>query len=168
MERGQLHSRGPAEMLGGVARSVIGRDGFDPQSVGHPRRPPERPCGSPTPSARQAGSVESETLTYILRLSFYVLMYSSTDGVSGDSKSLDAEIMDGAYYSNFGGAVIRHGEDPDVLGVLEAPDNHMPIGIAFQAGGTAEGLALFRLQVHKADLPGRWVCLNRWFVRVEG
>jgi hypothetical protein len=78
MERGQLHSRGPAEMLGGVARSVIGRDGFDPQSVGHPRRPPERPCGSPTPSARQAGSVESETLTYILRLSFYVLMYSST------------------------------------------------------------------------------------------
>src|SRR5512135_3429407 len=67
-------------------------------------------------------------------------MYSSTDGVFGDSKSLDTEIMDGAYYSNFGGAVIRHGEGPDVLGVLEAPDNHMPIG--------------------KADLTGRWACVS--------
>ena len=35
----------------------------------------------------------------------------------------------------------------------------------FSIGWTAEGLVVFRLQVYKADLPGRWACLNRWFMR---
>ena len=39
--------------------------------------------------------------------------------------------------------------------------------MTFGAVRTAEGLALFRLQVPRADLPGRWVCLNRRFVLVE-
>jgi hypothetical protein len=73
--------------------------------------------------------------------------------------------MEPAYYTNFGNAAIRYGEVPGALGALESPDNHMPVGMVFPIGWTAEGLAVFRLQVHKADLPGRWVCLNRWFVR---
>ena len=35
-------------------------------------------------------------------------------------------------YSNFGGAAIRYGEVPGALGVLESPDNPMPIGIALR------------------------------------
>jgi hypothetical protein len=73
--------------------------------------------------------------------------------------------MEPAYYTNFGGAVLRYGEVPGAIGALESPDNHMPIGMVFPIGWTAEGLAAFRLQVYKADHPGRWVCFNRWFVR---
>jgi hypothetical protein len=63
---------------------------------------------------------------------------------------------------------IEYGECPDVLGVLEAPDNPMPIGMAFQPGRTAEGLALFRLVIGGEKIPGRGVCRARQFVRVEG
>ena len=40
--------------------------------------------------------------------------------------------MDSTFYSNFGGAAIRYGEVPGALGVLESPDNPMPIGIALR------------------------------------
>ncbi len=40
--------------------------------------------------------------------------------------------MDSIFYSNFGGAAIRYGEVPGALGVLESPDNPMPIGIALR------------------------------------
>jgi hypothetical protein len=73
--------------------------------------------------------------------------------------------MEPAYSTNFGGAVLRYGEVAGAIGALESPDNHMLIGMVFPIGRTAEGLAVFRLQVYKADLPGRWVCLNQWFVR---
>ena len=62
-------------------------------------------------------------------------------------------LMDSIFDSNFGGAAIRYGEVPGDMGVLESPDNPLPIGIACGSSGRAEGLALFRLQVHKADLP---------------
>jgi hypothetical protein len=81
---------------------------------------------------------------------------------------MSASSQGGKFDSSLGGMALRYGEVSGVIGVFEAPDNPMPLGMAFPSGGTAEGLALFRLQVHKADLPGRWVCLNRWFVRVEG
>ena len=42
--------------------------------------------------------------------------------------------MEPAYYTNFGGAVLRYGEVP-AIGVLESPDNHMPIGMAFPIRG---------------------------------
>jgi hypothetical protein len=43
--------------------------------------------------------------------------------------------MEPAYYTNFGDAAIRYGEVPGTIGVLEAPDNHMPIGMASRSGG---------------------------------
>ena len=74
--------------------------------------------------------------------------------------------MEPAYSTNFGGAALRYGAAlPGAIGVLESPDNHMPIGMVSPIGWTAEGLVVFRLQVYKADLPGRWVCLNRWLMR---
>jgi hypothetical protein len=76
--------------------------------------------------------------------------------------------MEPAYYTNFGDTAIRYGEVPGTIGVLEAPDNHMPIGMAFPIGWTAEGLALFRLAIGSEEIPGRWVCRTRQFVRVEG
>jgi hypothetical protein len=75
--------------------------------------------------------------------------------------------MDSTFYSNFGGSAICYGEVPGALGVLESPDSPMPIGIVFGAEWTVVGLALFRLQIHKADLPRRRVCQDRRFVLVE-
>ena len=73
----------------------------------------------------------------------------------------------GKFDSNLGGVAIRYGEVSGVIGVFEAPDTPLRIGMTFGAVRTAEGRALFRLQVRRADLPGRWVCLNRRFVLVE-
>jgi hypothetical protein len=73
----------------------------------------------------------------------------------------------GKFDSNLGGVAIRYGEVSGVIGVFDVPDTPLRIGMTFGAVRTAEGRALFRLQVPRADLPGRWVCLNRRFVLVE-
>jgi hypothetical protein len=71
------------------------------------------------------------------------------------------------YYANFGGTEIRAGEGPDIIGVLETSDGRATIGMALKAGWTPQGLARFRLLIGRTELPGRWVCLNRRFVRAE-
>jgi hypothetical protein len=40
----------------------------------------------------------------------------------------------------------------------------MPIGIASQIGRTEGGLAVWGLNVECADVPGRWVIIDRRFV----
>jgi hypothetical protein len=62
--------------------------------------------------------------------------------------------MEPAYYTNFGDAAIRYDEVPGTIGVLEAPDNRMPIGIALRIGWVAEGLALFRPVIGSEEIPG--------------
>ncbi len=45
-----------------------------------------------------------------------------------------------------------------------------PLGIAFDAGSIADeggAIHVWRLTVNKADLPGRWVLLDREFLPVE-
>jgi hypothetical protein len=76
--------------------------------------------------------------------------------------------MEPAYYTTFGDAVLRYSEVPGVISVLESPDNHMPIGMTFPIGWRAEGLTLSRLVIGGAEIPGRWVCRARQFVRVGG
>jgi len=39
---------------------------------------------------------------------------------------------DGTFCSNFGGSAIRYDKVPGALGVLESPDNPLPIGIALR------------------------------------
>jgi hypothetical protein len=43
----------------------------------------------------------------------------------------------------------------------------MPIGRAFAVGWTDGGLAVGRLTVRGADVPGRWVTIDREFRLVE-
>jgi len=69
------------------------------------------------------------------------------------------------YFTNCGPerGPVRYHELPGAIGVLEAPDRHMPIGMAFEVGRTADGLAVWRLVIDGDDIPGRWVIVDREF-----
>jgi hypothetical protein len=49
------------------------------------------------------------------------------------------------------------------IGILEAPANNVPIGMAFHAGRSTDGLALWRLKVRGADVPGLWIIIHGQF-----
>jgi hypothetical protein len=69
------------------------------------------------------------------------------------------------YFTNVGGkGPVRDGEYPFAIGVLESREDHMPIGIAYPAGRTEVGLELWRLVVAGAEVPGRFVVIDRQFV----
>jgi hypothetical protein len=61
----------------------------------------------------------------------------------------------------------RVGRLPGSIGVLEALDKPMPIGMASAIGQTEGGLAVWSLNVDGADVPGRWVIIDRRFVPAE-
>ena len=76
--------------------------------------------------------------------------------------------MSPAFFTNISAmGPVRYGQLPGSIGVLEALDKSMPIGIASEIGRTADGLAVWRLTVHGAEVPGRWVIIDRRFVAVE-
>jgi hypothetical protein len=56
---------------------------------------------------------------------------------------------------------------PFTIRVLSSIDNAMPSGLAFEVGRTADGLAVWRLRIHAADVPGRWIVVDGRFVAVE-
>jgi hypothetical protein len=53
--------------------------------------------------------------------------------------------------------------DPAALAVLRAPGDRSPIGSAVLAGSTDGGIALWKLTVRGAEIPGRWIVLGREF-----
>jgi hypothetical protein len=53
------------------------------------------------------------------------------------------------------------------IGVLQAPEDHMPIGMALGCGPDGAGVATWSLTVRGADLPGRWVVIDREFRLVQ-
>ena len=57
---------------------------------------------------------------------------------------------------------------PTRIRVLASLHDRAPIGVASRIGRTEEGLALWRLRVRGANVPGRWVILGKWFVADEG
>ena len=63
---------------------------------------------------------------------------------------------------------VRVGQLPGSIGVLEALDKPMPIGMASQIGRTEDGLAVWSLNVDGADVPGRGVIIDGRFVPAEG
>jgi hypothetical protein len=63
---------------------------------------------------------------------------------------------------------VRYGQLPGSIGVLEMPDKPMPIGIASCIEWDRAGLAVWRLTVHDAEVPGRWVIVDREFRPIEG
>jgi hypothetical protein len=73
------------------------------------------------------------------------------------------------YFTNAGPArgPLLYGTTPEAIGVLDAPGKLIPIGIAQCIGQDAAGLALWSLSVHGADMPGRWVVVDREFHPAE-
>ena len=61
---------------------------------------------------------------------------------------------------------VRYGQFPFAIGV-HAPEEPMPIGMAFEIGRTEGGLAVWRLTIGETELPDRWVIIDRRFVAVE-
>jgi hypothetical protein len=77
-------------------------------------------------------------------------------------------ISDTEYFTNAStSGPVRYGQLPGSIGVLEAPDKPMPIGMASQIGRTEGGLAVWSLNVDGADVPGRWVIIDGRFVPTE-
>jgi len=63
---------------------------------------------------------------------------------------------------------VRYGQVPGSIGVLDAPDKPMPIGIASCIGWDTAGMAVGRLTVHDAEVPARWIIVDRQIRPVEG
>jgi hypothetical protein len=68
-----------------------------------------------------------------------------------------------AYYTNVGpkSGPILHRDGHDAIGVLQAPDNHWPIRMALGWCWDAEGRSTYKLTVHGAERPGRWIVVDR-------
>jgi hypothetical protein len=66
------------------------------------------------------------------------------------------------YFTNVGpkaGPILRrHGRGD--IGVLGSPDNKMPIAMALGAGRTDDGIAIWRMTVRGAEVPGRWIVVD--------
>ncbi len=60
---------------------------------------------------------------------------------------------------------VRYGKFPFAISVLESPNNHVPIGMAFSATATDDGLALWQLTVHGVKVRGRFVVIDGEFVK---
>ena len=73
------------------------------------------------------------------------------------------------YFTNAGPTrgPLRYGSAPGAIGVLEALDKPMPIGMALSVGWDDQRRAVWTLSVHGADLPGRWVVVDREFRPVQ-
>jgi hypothetical protein len=69
------------------------------------------------------------------------------------------------YFANIGPAcgLFLYCEAIAAIGVLEAPDNHLPIGVALPVRRHPSGTALWRLEVRGAELPGLWYVFDRRF-----
>jgi hypothetical protein len=54
------------------------------------------------------------------------------------------------------------------IGVLEAPDDRMPVGMALAIGRADDEVEVWELTVRGAELPGRWVVVDREFRPAPG
>ena len=73
------------------------------------------------------------------------------------------------YFANVGPdrGPLLYSTVPGAIGVLEALDKPMPIGMALRVGRDDAGRALWALTVAGDDLPGRWVVVDREFHPAE-
>jgi hypothetical protein len=62
---------------------------------------------------------------------------------------------------------VRYKQLPWTIGAADRPGYIMPVGQAHQVGKTADGLALWRLTVHGAEVPGRFIVVDGRFVLVD-
>jgi hypothetical protein len=73
--------------------------------------------------------------------------------------------MTSRYFASAGprSGPVLYGFAPGAIGVHQEGEM-MPVGTALSARWDAERRALWTLNVHGADLPGRWVVIDREFV----
>jgi hypothetical protein len=69
------------------------------------------------------------------------------------------------YCSTAGPALglVMFGETSKVINVLESPGDRAPVGTAICIGLDGGKVAIWRLTVRGAELPGRWIILDREF-----
>jgi hypothetical protein len=69
------------------------------------------------------------------------------------------------YFTNAGPdrGPLLYGIVPDAIGVVEAIDKPMSVGLALCVGRDAAGCALWELVVHDDVVLGRWVVIDREF-----
>jgi hypothetical protein len=63
--------------------------------------------------------------------------------------------------------LVKPGQVPDSIRVLGSGDGLIPIGAASRVGQTERGAAMWRLDVHGREVEGRWVIMDRQFIRVQ-
>jgi hypothetical protein len=66
-----------------------------------------------------------------------------------------------------GASRITFGSTDWTIGVNESETNAQQIGEGSEVAITPNGLAIWRLRVHGADVPGRWVVVDGRFVSAE-
>jgi hypothetical protein len=74
-----------------------------------------------------------------------------------------------SYYSDTGpkSGPILWRDHYGAIGVLEARDADIPIGLALGCGFGWDGVALWKLTVHGVEVPGRWLVHSREFIPEE-
>ena len=71
------------------------------------------------------------------------------------------------FTSDSGLGRVRYGAIHWRIGVDASPGNPQRIGDASEVGLTTTGLALWRLHVQGAEVPGRWILIDGRFVPAE-
>jgi hypothetical protein len=69
------------------------------------------------------------------------------------------------YFTNIGpkSGPIPYRDGHDAIGVLQARDDHRPIGMALEVGWGEGGVSLWELTVHGDEMPGSWIVVGREF-----
>jgi hypothetical protein len=62
---------------------------------------------------------------------------------------------------------VKYRDVPGSIGILEAPDNHMPIGQADCKTWDDQGRAVWVLTIGGQAIAGRWVIIDREFRPAE-
>jgi hypothetical protein len=88
------------------------------------------------------------------------------DALIRDARSMGHHRSPMSYHANVGPAQgpLLHRDAPGVIGVLEALDKPMPIGMALCVGWGPGRVAMWKLSVHGVDVPDLWVVIDREFV----
>jgi hypothetical protein len=70
-----------------------------------------------------------------------------------------------AYHTNVGpiSGPLHNKHRYIAIGVFQAREIRSPIGLAMADGQGQDGLILWRLTINEAELPGRWVVVDRGF-----
>jgi hypothetical protein len=62
---------------------------------------------------------------------------------------------------------IRWGQSPFLIGVFGSPNDHMPIGVAREIGGSDTNTPAWSIRVRGVAVPGRFVVVDGEFKAVE-